>query len=385
MDLHCAFSNVDIRKLLTHMKSAHGLVKKGAKYSAIQFGLQELVDTNTKDDRHGRAVGPLRTATSQSRFQPYVSSRSPSRSRADMMTQLPTGVFTPNRDHSTRTTPVITRPSSPIPDNDMLTTTGTSNLLSSNLLHRFSLRIHQIHKTLHCLTCLAALLPAHAKAHLTAHEIVITVAETIDLLRLCAENQVLTSTDDFESPSADKAPVEGLAIHNEGYSCSVCSYCSTTIGSFDNHWSANHSQNNAPARISYTIKSVQTFFLGRPRKYFSVLPSLASLPDHDLFALYLTQQVPKLHTIAPVNPPTDIREVPPLLQVMLWHEHLQDFITSKSKIRLLRTLIQLPTGKQSKTCLDRLGDLAFQYAKDIRTMNNGVSLAIKCLLMECPR
>lgn len=251
IDLHCSFSDTDVRKIMTHMKSVHGLIKKNAKYTVIQFGLQQqLIHTNTQEVRSGRASGPLRTTTSQSRFQPYVPSRSPSRSRTDIMTQLPMGILTPENSRSVQTTPAITRPSSPILDEDILTTTGTSDLLSSNLLRQFSLRIHQVHKTLHCFTCLVAILPAHAQSHLRAHEIVITATENIKLLQVCTENQVLMSMDNMESPRPDNAPVEGLAIHDEGYSCSLCDYCSIAIKSFDNHWYTNHTEDKAPAHTS---------------------------------------------------------------------------------------------------------------------------------------
>jgi hypothetical protein len=118
----------------------------------------------------------------------------------------------------------------------------------------------------------------------------------------------------------------------------------------------------------------------------AVTPSLHGLSEDDLFTVYLRQCAPEIEALCILNPPISPNEVPPLLKVMQWHEHLKDYTTDRDTVRKLLELTTLPTSKAGETWMDLpLRATIEAYMKDVQVKANNASLGIKCLLKECPR
>lgn len=119
---------------------------------------------------------------------------------------------------------------------------------------------------------------------------------------------------------------------------------------------------------------------------FEVTPTLANLDKGNLYELYLKQFTPTLSSTHIFPPPTSVNEVPPLLKITQWHEHLQTFIDTCSKVQFLMSLVKIPTSNHGDPDLGKpLGTLVEQYLKNIQVQANSASIGLKCLLMECPR
>jgi hypothetical protein len=262
---------------------------------------------------------------------------------------------------------------------------GTKSYLVSNaFLDSISLRVHSVYRTLHCVCCTSVHIPAHMPEHLKTHSIgPFTKDQEVEFMQAMKEFDVCEGWD-IQLPTPCGPPIECLKVVSNGYCCNHCSYCIPTSRSFNNHWySSKHKDNKRPSSTAYHLGFIQTFFGSNQQRWFEVIPALSTLPTLDPFAVYLKTEVPKF--IKTINePPTHVREVPPLLNVTGWHDHLASYTKTKADIQNIRTLVRLPPFKET-TGLGRLHDITNKYMKDIRAKAHSSSIGIKCLLMECPR
>jgi hypothetical protein len=194
----------------------------------------------------------------------------------------------------------------------------------------------------------------------------------------------VAKTADIQQPAPCGPPIECLKITANGYCCNHCQYCVPTYATFKNHWSSSvHKNDKGSSTTAYHMGFIQSFYSHSPQRWFEVIPALAGLPLLDPFAVYLKTETSKfLETIN--EPPTHVREIPPLLNVTSWHIHLAEHIKTKEDIKSMCSLVKLPPFKET-TGLARLREIVDKYMKDIRTMAHASSIGIKCLLMECPR
>lgn len=254
-----------------------------------------------------------------------------------------------------------------------------SYLVSTSLLERYSLHIHNHFKTLHCMICLSAHTPFSMSKHLESHSMGMDKAAQAQLTIIAAEHQLI---EDYSviNPLPEGPPIEGLVVIQEGLSCTACIYCTVSDKTFKNHW---YSQHSGPAKNASKRVAVQNFF---PSIYnfFSVDPSLAKQCTVDPFSIYMTQYVPQFAKPPILSPPTHICEVPPLLQITGWHHHLEEYVTDRAKLRELYVLMKLPSLKNNGP-LGRLRSIVWLYMHSIRAYARSAPLSVRCILKEWPR
>jgi len=130
---------------------------------------------------------------------------------------------------------------------------------------------------------------------------------------------------------------------------------------------------------------VQAFF-AQHSKYFAVNPSLHGMKKDDFFAVYMKDYAPKIEAFTYFNPPLSVNEVPPLLKVIQWHEHLVQYTTDKETISQLLEIWKLPKFAQDEDWIGKqLRSAIKRYMKDIQERALKTPPGIKCLLMMCPR
>lgn len=260
-------------------------------------------------------------------------------------------------------------------------------------LNRFSLALlhHQwvkdvspVPRMLTCKTCLQGVTPADAASHVKSHGLPMSTKDKKSLKTWIDAQVLLCKTSETVAPRPRQAPVHGLAI-SVGFACKRCTLCFPVLSTFQTHWSDHH-RTLGPAKknVREDVK-LQSFFRKHPF-YFEVLPSLTGVETGDAFALYLEQIAPQIEASTVVNPPVSVKEVPPLLQVMLWHEHLEDHLKDKRSIQALRTLMELPTGDRAKTSPlgNKLQKTVLAYMHDIKAKAKKSNLAVRMLLIQCP-
>lgn len=252
------------------------------------------------------------------------------------------------------------------------------------MLALFSLRIHSIFKTIHCMVCESAWLPSSLAGHLKTHGFTLTSQQSQDLQSELVTHNV-EHTSDLTLPLPGGPPIEGLSITTDGHCCTQCTYCSPTFHAFETHWCRKHPNITTPARDAFILGDIQTFFRPSPQRWFRVNATLSALPPNDPFAIYLQKQVPQLNSTTMIASATHVREIPPLLQVTGWHLHLADYTQDKKEIEGLRKLMVLPSLRNSSPLLTRLKDIVFQYMLIVRDNARQSAIGIKRLLMECPR
>lgn len=261
---------------------------------------------------------------------------------------------------------------------------GSMSYLETNKIFDFlGLRYHTHFKVLLCV-CGTALLPEACITHVKHHGVKLIDTSQIDFDHAVAALDVATTTSMVQVPPPGGPPVEILTVIKNGHCCNVCNYCSPKKKSLNNHWYATHGKERTLApELRYHMGAIQSFFIVLGDHYFEVNPTLTQLPADDIFAIYMRDEVSKF-TPFPATLPTHPNEVPPLLQVTQWHVHLAAYTEDYRKRDALRSLVTLPSHS-TPTGIGHLGDVAFEYLKEIRDKASQSTLAMRHLLMECPR
>ncbi|KAF8953855.1 hypothetical protein BDZ97DRAFT_1767074 [Flammula alnicola] len=236
-----------------------------------------------------------------------------------------------------------------------------------------------------CIECQCGMPPKSAMNHVASHKVPLTKKEKKILSGWLAEMKLAQESKDISTPRPRQAPLQDLQVQ-PGFSCKLCPYCAPVKRTVENHVYEEHAQRRGSSASKFIVAAaLQAYFRNHPN-YFSVTESLAGLDVNDPFALYMDQIVPEIDASTLVNAAKSVNEIPPLLKMTQWHEHLEPFLTDKTTIHDLCSLMDLPTSKRGDAWLGTpLGNVILDYMKDIRSKANKASLGIKCLLMECPR
>lgn len=235
-----------------------------------------------------------------------------------------------------------------------------------------------------CTKCQHGVLATSLISHSNAHGIKLLPAEKQSLQKIIDNSSFLDDSEEVVCPTPPCPPIEHILVQN-GFACTLCSFCSLAIRTVQNHFYAMHKDVLGSAKEHSKQVQVQAFFARWP-KYFAVTPSLRGLNDDDLFSVYLRQCAPEIDALRILNPPITPNEVPPLLKVMEWHEHLKDYTTDRDSVRKLLELTKLPTSRDGEVWMGTpLRSTIEGYMKDVRRKANNASLGIRCLLKECPR
>ena len=235
-----------------------------------------------------------------------------------------------------------------------------------------------------CTKCNHGLNPSSLLTHLNKHHIKLLPAERRSLKEVLNHSTFLNDSILPPSPTPPCPPIDGINPQ-DGFACSCCSYCCVSFGTMQFHFSQKHKDAVGSAKAKSTPVQVQSLFARRPN-YFAVTSSLSGVDEDDLFAVYLQQCAPEIEALRVLNPPLNPNEVPPLLKVTQWHEHLKDYTQDRNSVQKLLELTKLPTSRQGEAWIGSpLRATIEGYMKDVRVKANTASLGIRCLLKECPR
>ena len=235
-----------------------------------------------------------------------------------------------------------------------------------------------------CTKCQHGVLASSLISHSNGHGIRLLKADKQNLQKIVDNSSFLDDSEEVASPASPCPPIEGIKMQ-DGLSCNVCHYCCIGIRTMQSHFSIKHKDVVGFAKDNSKLVQVQALFARRP-KYFVVTPSLRGLNEDDLFTIYLRQCVPEIEALQILNPPISPNEVPPLLKVTQWHEHLKDYTTDRESVRKLLELVKLPTLSQGQAWMGSpLQNTIEAYLKDVQVKANNATLGIRCLLKECPR
>ena len=257
----------------------------------------------------------------------------------------------------------------------------TSYLESNELFRLMGIHYHTHHEVLIC-DCGQAVLHDGCITHISGHGIKLTHRQKTaygDKLKGLA---LVASAKEVATPAPGGPPVELLTHHPDGYCCNKCSYCVPAKRTMENHWYRDHKGDLEMGEDRFHRGTLQTFFTPVGQHYFEVNPSLSGLPDDDMFHLYMHDEVTKYPDF-PTSNPTNVRDVPLLLQVTQWHEHLDAYTCDHHRRDALHSLVKLP-GRHTPSGLGRLGHIVFEYLKMIRTQANRSSQNMLKHLIECP-
>jgi hypothetical protein len=240
-------------------------------------------------------------------------------------------------------------------------------------------------RLLACTKCLQAINPSSLISHSHGHQIVLLPADKLNLRKIIDNSSFLDDTNySISSPVPPCPPIEGILVE-DGISCNICSYCTVGVRTMRNHFGAKHKDVPGFAKANTKAVQVQNLFPRHP-KYFAVTPILRGLDQDDLFTVYLQQCAPEIDNLRILNPPLNPNEVPPLLKIMQWHEHLKDHLSDRDKVRKLLELTTLPTSRRGEPWMGTpLRNTIDGYMRNVRVKANNSLLGIRCLLMESPR
>jgi len=198
------------------------------------------------------------------------------------------------------------------------------------------------------------------------------------------EGHFAAESDKIKCPELPCAPFDGLLIQ-DGFACNLCNYCGVSSHTMDSHHRRTHKKASGTAKDNRQKVQVQAFFAQHPR-YFAVNPSLHGMNKDDFFAVYMKDYAPKIEAFSHFNPPINVNEVPPLLKVMQWHQHLDKYTTDKETVSQLLEIWKLPNISQCEDWIGkRLRSTIKGYMKDIQKKALETPPGIRCLLLTCPR
>lgn len=235
-----------------------------------------------------------------------------------------------------------------------------------------------------CTKCQHGINPTSLLSHPNSHNIKLLPADKRNLQTVMDNSTYLDDSVKIMSPDPPCPPIEGIK-YQDGFACELCNYCCTAVQTIRNHFSVKHKDALGFTKNNSKPAQVQAFFARRP-EFFAVIPSLKGLNKEDLFTKYLEQCAPEIDALRILNPPLNANEVPPLLKVTQWHEHLKAYTDSREHAQKLLELTKLPTTKRGEAWMGSpLRATIEGYMKDVCDKAHNASLGIRCLLMECPR
>jgi len=170
-------------------------------------------------------------------------------------------------------------------------------------------------------------------------------------------------------PPPNHIPINGLKIHQDGYTCSYdgCIYTVLKKSSMQTHWKLSH------ADKLHLVKSnnqyhhpipIQSYFSHMRNKYWTVNPDLAGRDTRDLYRMFMTEFLPGFETTTSFQEPTLPRDIPPWLKVSGFHEYLGDYVTDHQKRNRLVDAATHP--RIGDPIFGQLHDWVFEYMKIVR-------------------
>lgn len=253
-------------------------------------------------------------------------------------------------------------------------------------------------KVVVCITCQKAVsadIVVRRNHALREHSVKLTRQQKKDLTNWFESNPrgfVISARDLPYNPPSGEAPIPGVKVQ-KGLKCeaSGCNYCCRTLNTMQTHWNDSHKgqyrrefewESDVESDF-WTQASVQRLLSSR---YFIVNPSLVNVPSGDPYRVYLRQCGPQLQQCKlRFLEATDVNEIPLLLRITGWHEHLKGHLKDARSIARVRSLMLPPRGKESQSWRGQVLRRTIQmYMEVIRqtTKKNRCGLRIRKLLVE---
>jgi hypothetical protein len=232
-----------------------------------------------------------------------------------------------------------------------------------------------------CITCEYAIHQNKAIVHGQTHGIKLTKQHISELNKLIPPLRLANTTKDFPPPPNNQAPIDYIKIEG-GIRCHQCDYACRKPSAIESHWSDHHRDIGSP---DYTSCKVQSIFAASPN-FFIVRPILKGLAPNDPYRLYLAQFESQIATAdKSIIPPISENEVPPLLRVTLWHEHLASLTTDKVSVRNVRLMLDTKHAVKETPHLGKpLFETIGAYMSDIKKKMKAVPIPARMLLTSYP-
>lgn len=236
-------------------------------------------------------------------------------------------------------------------------------LVSCPIFGAVGIRFHSGLRCMICLDCQWVVLPADLPGHMIKQHNMDKL-NAKELSTNVAMYEPFRTREEVCDPAPGGPPVEGLAVHLDGFSCGECDYAAKALNTIQRHMREEHSNS------SNFLKgvAVQTCLKGVGCRYFVVNPTLKGVPACDPLTAVVRDYLPRLVLPAP-GPPETTREIDPLLRVTHWHDHLKPWLTNKTKLEELLTFSAIRKDSGGYT---RIADLCLEYLKKCRSAGDGL-------------
>lgn len=254
-----------------------------------------------------------------------------------------------------------------------------SYLKSTPFLDTIGFVLHTYFKTLHCLTCQHAVLPAAAVGHASSkHGLV--VADDIDgpaiMAGLIEEHDLAMDDNSIVLPLPGGPPVEAIAVE-DGFKCVRCNKAGVHPKTLANHFPIDHKGDKTLPDNRMVATKVQTFMTPVPQRYFAVTEPLAVTNQASAYHVFMHDIYPSIP--APFTPMSmDNNDVDPLVLMTRWNIHLQPFLQSRPSVDSLVSLAQIPD--KNDPIFGGLHALVIQYMKDTRSLAEGTQYLVLRML-----
>jgi len=275
-------------------------------------------------------------------------------------------------------------PEYPMVEDTQLSQHGTliSIMRSAGLkvIDRAALAGNAAYDLLVCSTCGCAISPASAADHVKGHGIPLSLPQRKELADKLQDMTIAGKTSDIPVQPFDLSPIDGLLVR-DGFRCMACEFATLSAEVIRKHASASHPSQEtiAPAKLQYA-------FAKHPQ-IFAVQPGLAVSSGSSRYAIYRSQNLRQRQAAAEaIAQPASEKEIPLLVRLTGWHEHLKDFTKTKASIRELRDLVDIRTTTIKHPWLgSRLRDTIVAQMKVVKQVCFKVTLGVRMLVMEYPR
>ena len=110
-----------------------------------------------------------------------------------------------------------------------------------------------------CTKCQHGILPSSLISHSNGHNITLLPEDKKNLQMIVNNSTFLDDSEEVNTPIPPCAPIEGILVQN-GFACTLCSFCSLAIRTVQNHYYAIHKDVLGPAKSHSKAVQVQALF-----------------------------------------------------------------------------------------------------------------------------
>lgn len=177
-------------------------------------------------------------------------------------------------------------------------------------------------------------IPSDVLSHARMHDSSLRIKSLKSDLNQLIQAYNIPSKPVITYPRPNQAPVKGLKIHSNAYSCasSGCSYACLEKSTLQKHWQSKHHDQlfvDTQERYQHPV-FVQSFFSHTYNVYWTVNPTLIDQKSDSLYQAFVEQCLPGFESDIRVDIPNNPRLIPPWLKVCRFHEYLEKYIPDKS-------------------------------------------------------